>query len=170
MNFEGSALPLLSDCGQRKAATASQSKKSKLWDKFKGRYSDRLIPNFKPRRNREECEDYTEVFLGHARLYVFAEKYDINRLKELSLHKLQCTLAEFTIYSQRVGDIIDLMKYTYLNTPERSESSDSLRSLVTHYAACVVEDLAQNTQFQQLVEEMGPLGRDIIGQLLDRLD
>jgi hypothetical protein len=157
-------------CLGRKEYTALESKKSKLWDKFKSRVYITSRPDFKPRRNQESCEDYTGVFLCHARLYVFAEMYDIHRLRELSLHNLQRTLTEFTLYSQRLEDIIDLMQYTYLNTAEWPESIDPLRSLVIHYAACVVEDLAQSTQFRRLMEEMGQLARDLMGQLLKRLD
>lgn len=147
-----------------------QSKKSKLWEGFNDRVYVRPQPDFQPRRNRESCEDYTEVFLSHARLYVFAETYDIGPLKLLSIHKLQRTLTSFTLYRRRIGDIVDLMRYTYLNTADLSESADSLRVLVIHYAACFVEELAQSAQFQSLLEEVGQLARDLVGQMLKRLD
>ena len=71
-----------------------------------------------PRSNMHPQENYTEVFLSHARLYVFAEKYDIQPLKKLSRQKLQHTLAIYTLYPERVGDITTLLKYVYVNTAE----------------------------------------------------
>ena len=39
------------------------SKKQQLWDIFTKRHYSISIPDFQPRKNRESCEDYTEVFL-----------------------------------------------------------------------------------------------------------
>lgn len=147
-----------------------KSKKCELWDRFKDRAYTISVPVFHARKNRESCEDYTEVFLCHARLYVFAEKYDIWSLKQLSLHKLQRTLIGFTLYEERVRDVVELMRYSYLNTADRSESVDELRTLVVHYGACVVEHLARSPQFQLLLEEVGQLARDLVAQMIKRLD
>ena len=152
------------------AVDAPQSKKSKLWDSFKSKAYSISGPAFQPRKNRESCEDYTEVFLCHARLYVFADKYDVGPLRWLSLHKLQRTLAEFTLYDERAGDIIDLMRYSYSNITCYAGSLDELRLLVIHYTACVVEDLARSVKFQLLLEEGGSLARDLVEQMLKRLD
>ena len=152
------------------AALAPRSKKSELWENFKSKAYATSKPAFQPRKNRESCEDYTEVFLCHARLYVFANKYNVGPLRELSLHKLQRTLAEFTLYEERIGDIVNLLRYSYVNTAGRSESVDDLRLLVVHYSACVVEDLSQSDEFQLLLEEVGSLARDLVKQMLQRLD
>ena len=148
---------------------ASQSKKYGLWDNFKNA-SYAISPPFQPRKNRESWEDYTEVFLCHAKLYVFADMYDIGPLRDLSLHKLQRTLAEFTLYDQRVEDIVRLLRYSYSNTTHHPGSVDNLRSLVVHYSACVVDELWQSVEFQSLLEEMASFGRDLIKQMLKRLD
>lgn len=147
-----------------------QTKKSNLWDAFKSKAYTTSGPDFQPRRNRESCENYTEVFLCHARLYVFADKYDIAPLRRLSLHKLQCTLVEFTLYDERVEDIVDLMRYSYANTADCVGYIDDLRLLVAHYAAYVVEDLAQSLGFQSLLEEAGSLARDLVEQMVRRLN
>ena len=159
-----------SDEEERLIPRASQSKRSQLWDKFKNTIYATSIPAFQPRKNQESCEDYTEVFLCHARLYVFADTYDVGPLRDLSLHKLQPILAEFTLYDQRDGDIVDLMRYSYLSTADCSESVDDLRLLVIRYAACVVEDLARSVKFLLLLEEAGSLARDLVEQMLKRLD
>ncbi len=146
------------------------SKKSELWGNFKSKAYATSKPAFQPRKNRELCEDYTEVFLCHARLYVFADKYDVGPLKDLSLHMLQRTLAEFTLYDERIGDIINLLWYSYSNTTDRPESIDDLKLLVVHYSACVVEDLSRSNEFQLLLEEVGSFARDLVKQMLERLD
>ena len=151
-------------------AQASQSKRSRLWDNFKNTSYAISTPAFQPRKNRESYEDYTEIFLCHAKLYVFAEMYDIGPLRELSLHKLQRTLAEFTLYDQRVEDIVRLIRYSYSNTIHHPGSVDNLRSLVVHYSACVVDELSKSVEFQLLLEEFALLGRDLIMQMLKRLD
>lgn len=151
-------------------AVPSRSKGSELWQNFNERAEAVSLPEFQPRENREPCEDYTEVFLCHARLYVFADVYDIPPLRNLSLHKLQRTLARFTLYDERVGDIIELLRYAYSNTAERTVSMEKLRSLVTHYAACKVEDLSGNDQFGSLLEEFGDFAKDLVHYMLKRLD
>ena len=54
-----------------------------------------------PRPNKTANENYTEVFLCHARLYVFADKYDIQPLKVLTFEELHAVLAVFTLYQER---------------------------------------------------------------------
>lgn len=77
-------------------------------------------------------EDYTDVFLSHACLCVFAEKYDIQPLKKLSCQKLQYTLADFTLYLERVGDIAILLKYVYANTSETKDGNEDIRTMLAH--------------------------------------
>jgi len=147
-----------------------ESKKGKLWREFKERSYYTPIPLSQPQKSQKSCEDYTEVFLCHARLYIFAEKYDIAHLCQLSLQKLHRTLTEFTLYDDCRRSIIEPMRYTYLNTPDLSESIDPLRSLVIHYAAYVVEKLAKSDDFQALLEELGQVGRDLVLKILERID
>ena len=148
----------------------SQSKRSKLWDEFKNIGYTISMPTVQPRKNSEPCEDYTEVFLCHARLYVFADKYDVGPLRQLSLHKLQRTLADFALYDQRLHDIVQLIRYSYSNTTDHTGSIDDLRLLVVRYSACMVDELSQSAEFQLILEETGALGRDLIKEMLKRLD
>ena len=162
---------MLCECGasQIPDPLVLQSKREKLWDSFKC-IAYPAKPTFKARKNREACECYTDVFLCHARLYAFAERYEIVPLKALSLHKLHHNLVEFVVYDERVEDILDLIRYSYANTADLSDSIDGLRLLVVHYAACVIEDLAKHSGFRLLLEESGPFARDLVDQLLRRLD
>ncbi|KAL2287203.1 hypothetical protein FJTKL_06193 [Diaporthe vaccinii] len=121
---------------------------------------------FSPRKNTEGCEDYTGVFLCHAKLYVVADKYDIPALKQLSLHRLHATLKEFTLYPSRMNDIATLAKYVFENTvPE-----DKIRDMITMYYACIVEDARKQDGLKSLIDEIPNFAFDLIDKMSDRLD
>jgi hypothetical protein len=125
---------------------------------------DATIEACKPVRNKSHNENYLPVFLGHAKLYVFADKYDVQPLKLLALKKLYQTLVIFTPYAQRVGDIVGLVKFTYENTVERAASSDEntgdeivieeLRDLVVGYVMYELEKVS-GEEFNHLIGEGG---------------
>jgi hypothetical protein len=155
---------------EERRSEKARSKKARMWDEFESKAYVTAAPAFKPRRNRDAAEDYTDVFLCHARLYVFAEKYDIAPLKRLALYKLQRTLVGFTLYSERVGDVVELLRYSYVNTADMVGTPDDLRVLVIRYTGYVVEDLAQSPQFVALLEDVSQIGRDLMRQMLKRLE
>lgn len=101
------------------------------------------------RPSSNPTEDYTSVFLGHAELYAFAEKWGFDVLKTLALSKLHKTLTSFTLYAVRRPDIIELLRYAFGNdhTLDRVDAVDDLRSLVMLYATCEVESLVHCPEF-----------------------
>ena len=107
------------------------------------------------RGNKSSAEVYSEVFLSHARLYVFAEKYDVQALKMLALDELHATLAIYTLYTKRTSDIINLLHYVYSNTSEPSEGVEDLRTLMTQYMGCEMDILTQDEDFRDLMIEDG---------------
>jgi hypothetical protein len=113
-------------------------------------------------------EDYTPVFLGHARLYVFAEKWGIDALKTLTLSKLHKTLVAFKIYEARRGDIVELVRFAYSNenTPDLDEDVDALRDLVTHYVTCELKSLTESPGFLALLEQPGLFSRDLVKMMM----
>jgi hypothetical protein len=123
------------------------------------------------RQNSNPTEDYTPVFHGHARLYVFVEKYGIDVLKTLALSKLHKTLTSFTLYAVRRPDIVELLRYTFSNdhTPDRVGAVDDLRSLVMLYTACEVESLVHCPEFLSLVGEGGQLAQNLVQMLVKRI-
>ena len=98
----------------------------------------------------------TPVFLGHARLYVFADKWGIEALKTLSLHKLHKTLVTITPYSARLDDVAELVRYTYAHTPGLAHEMNALQSLVMKYLTYEVTNLIRSLEFDQLLEQGGP--------------
>jgi len=131
---------------------------------------DRATTHWEPRANREACEDYTEVLSSHARLYILADRFDIEALQALALQKLQMTLSRFKLHEERTIDLIRTLQYTYENTLDKKHTTDRLRLLLVKYVACFVEDFCINADFCRLLEEPGEISRDLLLNLLCRLD
>lgn len=115
-------------------------------------------------RSNYAHEDYTNNFLLHARVYVFAECYCIAGLMDLSLNELHGTLVRFSLYKERVNDVVALIRYCYENlVPE------PLREVVTLYTACKLEKLWLSEEFHTLVETHGDLSKDLFGLIVNVL-
>ena len=108
-----------------------------------------------PRRNQSSAEVYSDVFLSHARLYVFAEKYDIQPLRMLALDELLATLAIFHLYRGRTGDVIDLLRYVYANTKKPEEGVEEMRTWVTQYVGYQMDILMEDPEFRDIIIEDG---------------
>ena len=123
-----------------------------------------------PLPNPSPEEDYTEVFLSHAQLYVFAEKYDMQTLKILALENLQTALAIFTLHEQRTGDIIKLLRYVYANTSEPSDGVEDLRTLLRDYVGYEMDILMKNDEFRELmIADGGALLGDFMTMVMKRI-
>lgn len=105
---------------------------------------------FQARANQDPSEDYSEVLLSHARVYVFADKYDIQPLKKLALSYLHQTLAVFTLYPERVGDIVALLSYTF-DDNTANEDNEELRVLVMKYLEFEMDVLLEVDEFGELL-------------------
>ena len=95
-------------------------------------------------------EDYTNVFLTHARLVTFADRYAVNKLMKLSLYHLHTTLVSFELFDKRIEDVVSLIEYCY-----KDDTPEALQYLVRQYTACNVEKLWRSEAFQQLLTERG---------------
>lgn len=110
--------------------------------------------------NSKCTENYTPVFLGHARLYVLAEKYGVEPLKRLTLHKLHKTLVDFALFEKRMEDIAELVRFSYCNDNTRDGGNDDLRALVLNFVASRHAEIGGSEPFLSLVEECGVFARD----------
>ncbi|KAI4111432.1 MAG: hypothetical protein LQ339_000631 [Xanthoria mediterranea] len=123
-----------------------------------------------PLPNQSPQQDYTDVFLSHAQLYVFAEKYDIKKLKTLALENLHAGLAIYTLYEQRTWDIVALLRYVYANTSETVDDVEDLRTLLTLYMGYEMDTLMQDDDFRDLmVTDGGPLLADFMRMVMKRI-
>jgi hypothetical protein len=124
--------------------------------------SAEMVKAFEPTVNSTSDQDFTPIFLAHARLYTFADMRLIYPLKSLALHKLQQTLIVFRLCKWRVGDVVKLARYAYDQGPDRSKtgSLDELRQLVVEYMACKVRHIGEHKDFKALLEEGGEFVAD----------
>ena len=110
------------------------------------------VPIPPARKNENKNEDYADVFLGHARLYVFANNYLIHELKTLALENLHETLKNFELYSYRTGDIISLICYVYGNTQIPDDGkTEPMRALLAEYISFEIDILMKDLAFRDLM-------------------
>jgi hypothetical protein len=121
-----------------------------------------IASGFTPLPNTAPEQSFMPVFLAYVHLYSFAEMRLIHGLKALTLHKLHCTLRDFTLYSKRVGDIVELARRTYENTPNRTADGtvDKLRVMVVDYIVCESAKIGESKEFRELLEEGGEFVSD----------
>ena len=123
------------------------------------------------RANQGENENYTKVFLSHAYLYIFADKWDIPLLQKLALEELHHTLADYTLYRRRTGDIIALLRYGYENPVAAAEGGDDLQTMLSSYIAYEMDVLMKDDEFYKLmIDNGGPLLRDFMRMVAKRLE
>ncbi|PYI11724.1 hypothetical protein BO78DRAFT_466270 [Aspergillus sclerotiicarbonarius CBS 121057] len=113
--------------------------------------SSRQRVKFAPTRHSHPQEDFTPVFLGHAKLYILADTYGILPLAELVLYKLATTLTQFRLCENNVGDVAELVRWSYQST----RPHDALRTLVTTYVVSVLGQISKSPGFQELLAEGG---------------
>ncbi len=150
------------ECG-RKASLQT------LLDEFKSRdYYTVVSPKFRPREHVKG-----DPFLCQARVYVFADRYDIAELRILALDKLHRALCSSTAARSQMGKVVDLIRFSYSNENTRDnevgQDRDSLRSMVVHFAVCVFESLVKEDSFLELMEEGGRFARDLTALLGKRV-
>jgi hypothetical protein len=118
-----------------------------------------ILQHFEPVPNSAPEQNFTPVLLAHARLYCFAHVRFIASLRALTLDKLHKTLLTFKLYSERIGDIVELARYTYSNPylPDRKDDGtlDDLRKLVVDYIVCEVDTIGKHAEFVKYMEEGG---------------
>jgi hypothetical protein len=112
--------------------------------------------------------DYAEA-LCHVQLYVFAEKYQINDLKDLVIRKLHKALMDTAFHPLRVGEFVELIQLAYENTPDLKSKEEPLRNLLAHYAAWNFEELAPTSAFQDLLIAGGTFVNDLCQKICRRL-
>ncbi|KAK0968441.1 hypothetical protein LTR54_018208, partial [Friedmanniomyces endolithicus] len=164
----------------KKPKTPKLSKKSAFRTKYHSRIylsSDEneaeIANQFKPRCNTTDEQDFTPVFLAHARLYTFARMRMIDNLKALTLQKLHNTLIGFRLYENRVRDIVELARYAYTSEhiPDRTDDgeTDELRNLVVNYIASEFDCIGGAAIFVAFLEEGGEFVGDFWNTVLNGL-
>lgn len=124
-----------------------------------GNPKTQILQRFDPKPNTTANQNFTPVFLAHARLYSFAQYRGIVPLKALTLDKLHKTLMIFKLFNSRVGDIIELARFAYSDQylPDRKDDGtiDDLRKLVVEYIVCEIDTIGKCDEFVKYMEEGG---------------
>ncbi|KAJ4251523.1 hypothetical protein NW762_011510 [Fusarium torreyae] len=113
----------------------------------------------------DALRERSNSLVHHARVFVLADRYGIERLMDLSLGKLHDELRVVDLTEKNTKSVLELLRYAFYNPV-----SEALRKMVTCYAVCVVEQLWEEEEFQDLVEDNGALSKALVGTLLRRLD
>ncbi|KAG6079525.1 hypothetical protein E4U15_003714 [Claviceps sp. LM218 group G6] len=110
--------------------------------------------------------EYSEFFIAHAKVFVFADCYGIDALMDLSMRKLHQALCGFRLSKARVGDVLALVRFCY----ERP-GPEKLKRLVASYSAAIMDPGVSSLMpdcFQQLLKERGDFAADMAWFLASR--
>ncbi|KAM5357288.1 hypothetical protein ACJZ2D_016425 [Fusarium nematophilum] len=149
----------LCDCGPSK-------KKREYLSDFAQKYCGAIID-----QGNIHCKPKTETlpfkFIGHARLWVFSNSFDITALMDLASSQLALELAQWGIWpSSFVSEFGDLVRYVYKNCPT---GECRLTQIVAQYAACVAEDVCGLKGWSILLKEVPNFAADLVDQMTSRL-
>lgn len=107
----------------------------------------------------------TSEFLIHSKLYVVADKYMIEPLKALCLHKLQRDLESLELDSETAKEITALLLYTYEHTSNNDGAvlryGSRLRKLVVGFAGAHCEKLVEYEDFNDMLRCGGQIVIDL---------
>lgn len=142
------------------------NKQNALWLNFQESWRSVLnFPASLAPQNDQELSTHPTALAHHARVYILADRYAVIRLADVALSKLYLALVRYFHKENTLDVIVSLLQVCLEEpTPER------LRDMITHYAACMVEDLWKKEDFQQLLEDHGDFSRALVGMMLHRLD
>ena len=129
-------------------------------------------------KNVVPMDEISYRIVTHAKLFIFADIYDIPSLRALCLHKLHRDLLHFRLQDDSILDLVACIDYIYENTTDEGghvgEDSDvkscDLRELVISFAACHAELLKESKNFQDLLYLGGNFVQDYICALVKRLE
>ena len=125
---------------------------------------------WEPYLNADPCEDYAPVFVCHARLYVFSNRYEFDALRDLCLQKLRLTLSTYVLHQRRRPDVTQLVRYSLHHTSDFEQGPDKLRSLVSNYVVCHIEQMCAGANILDSLQECDGLARDLMSKITQRLD
>lgn len=126
--------------------------------------TDNLSPSPPYPPNWLRHDDFTPIFLGHARVYAFAHTHDIPALKEIALDKLRQSFKFFTLWPPRCEDIIKLVEFVYEHPALKYETEigryDDLKFEVLKYTLFYRNFFQHSLEFSELLKENTAFGFD----------
>ena len=112
-------------------------------------------------------ESFEHVFIGHAGIWILADRYAISSLMDLACSYLVHELSQWTISASAfVPEFAISVRYVY----SRTDPGCQLRLVVAQFAACVVEDVSGLEGWSALFNETPGFGADLVYQMTNRFD
>lgn len=106
---------------------------------------------------------YGMVFVAHARMWNFANKYGITTLMDEAQTQLASSLGNWMIFgSEFVHDFGSLVHFTF---DGHSTENNALQNLVVQYAACVFLDVMELDGWRDLVEGVPTFATTLLHEL-----
>ncbi|SPJ84161.1 uncharacterized protein FTOL_10678 [Fusarium torulosum] len=104
---------------------------------------------------------YLPVFLTHVRLYILADKYDVEELRRLSLYRLRLLLRGVILFRKRIFDLVAVVDEIFANTVE----GDGAREVIVKYFACYIGVIRDTPEVTELLRD----GGDFAVALVERM-
>lgn len=147
------------------------SGKKDLWRKF-GSVRELMLKFLVPVTDADgvTAEDqvvgnYPDDFIHHARVFIFAERYDIRGLMTIAFQRLHRALLDYRLEVDGPVNVVKLLEFCYENP-----THEGLRELVALYAACKFKELWACHGFNNLVETSGDFTRTVMSYVVQRID
>ena len=110
--------------------------------------------------------NYSNALLAYAQLSVFAEQSELEELRDISLYKLLYMLHDFPFHTERIGDIIQLVRFVF---DSESGACANLKVLTLHYMVLRIKPLLHDEEFQLFLQESPSLNKLVLITLCDFL-
>lgn len=91
-----------------------------------------------------------DVFMSQAKLYILADKYGIEGLRSLCLHRLQQSLLHCLGTSEFTDTFLDVVELVF----SRTRPQDALRKLLVCYCIADMEWISSHERYFDLIEEL----------------
>lgn len=137
----------------------------KYWSEFTENVAYGYIPSSPaaPILSEKMGIDYSDFFISHAKVFIFAECYGVEDLMDLSMRKLHQSLCGFRPSLKRISDVLALVRFCYDNpAPEK------LKELLASYLACYAEAVFLVSGFKKLLRKNGDFAADLACAMASR--
>ncbi|KAK8087187.1 hypothetical protein PG994_002161 [Apiospora phragmitis] len=105
-----------------------------------------------------ECGDSSEVLMHHAKLYMLADRYEVNDLKFIVITRIHMALRVFPITWRRIPDLIPLIRFIYCNTAP----NDLLRYMLSLFSAIFSQQFVLHPDFKALLQAQPDFRYDVL--------
>ncbi|UPK91388.1 hypothetical protein LCI18_002323 [Fusarium solani-melongenae] len=120
------------------------------WERFKKRYPGHDFSS----EDAVDSRTHTcaEVFLCHARVFVFADRYRMTKLRDVAIRKLWIAMVNMTFTGNAIPDLTQLVKYVYNHTTRENPAGKEIRALVRCYCIIRLERMWDHAEFRDFAK------------------